>query len=267
MKSSFLLALLLAGVCSQAAAQSKPVRSVPRATGEEHLTNRSIIALTAAGLSADLITAKIATSSCVFDTSTNGLLALKQAKVDDTVIKAMLERGGSKGNKTAASTAKAANGKLPKLEMANYPYLRNSSTGAWSPLEKTLASFKAKPIAMGYGGIKFQYTLDGEKSTARFAPGDSVLFLLNTFGTALPEFTLYQAKREKGKRVALGAKVKAMGTSAEEGGDVLTFNVLPAGNGVFRLVPGKKLPAGEYLFVGKPGANTITMDAYAFGID
>jgi hypothetical protein len=64
----------------------------------------------------------------------------------------------------------------------------------------------------------------------------------------------------------VGAKVGGM-SGLNSGQDVLTFNILPVGNGVFRLVPSKKLPPGEYFFAGKPIGNVMTVDAYAFGVD
>lgn len=54
------------------------------------ITNQDIITLTRAGLPPNVIITKITTSEHQFDTSVNALLALKAAKVDDTVISAML---------------------------------------------------------------------------------------------------------------------------------------------------------------------------------
>lgn len=262
MKKFLLAGVLLAGLSlSSAYAQSK---SKPAAA--ETLTNRSVIALTAAGLSPDIIVAKIASSATSFDLSTNGLLALKQSKVSDAVLKAMLEKPSGRAGAPAGSATPPTSGKLPKLDIANHPYLHNKQTGAWSPLEKATSSMKSKMIAMGYGGVKFLFQILNEKSPTRLAATDSAVFLINTFGTAIPEFVLYQAKPEKGGRAAVGSKVGGM-SGLSSGQDALTFNVLPVSNGIFRLVPSKKLFPGEYFFAGKPVGNVMTVDAYAFGID
>jgi hypothetical protein len=54
------------------------------------LTNADVIAMVKAGLSADVVIAKIESSPTAFDTSTDGLVALGEARVPDSVIKAMM---------------------------------------------------------------------------------------------------------------------------------------------------------------------------------
>jgi hypothetical protein len=56
----------------------------------EVLDNAAVIRLVAAGLSADVVVLKIERSGGAFDTSTDGLIALKNAHVPDGVIRAML---------------------------------------------------------------------------------------------------------------------------------------------------------------------------------
>ena len=267
MKRFFTSALLLAGACSNYCHAQAKVTHPAKATAAhaETLTNSGVIALTGAGLSPELIVAKMESSACTFDLSTNGLVALKKAGVNDAVLQAMMSRGSGKVGSTAKPKPGPTTNKAPKLEIANHPYFRNSS-GAWNPLEKATSSLKSKMVAMGYGGVKMLFQIPNEKSPSRFIATDSTTFLINTFGTSMPEFVLYQAKLEKGNRAAVGAKVGGL-SGVSSGQDVITFNVLPVGNGIFRLVPSKKLPPGEYFFAGKPVGNVMTVDAYAFGVD
>ena len=111
------------------------------------------------------------------------------------------------------------------------------------------------------------YQIPEEKSTIRLAAADSLSFLINTFGSGVPELVLYHAKSENGKRAVVGTQIKSMGGGASAGQDNLNFNVLSVGNGIFRLVPAKKLPPGEYFFSNKSVSNGSTVDAYAFGVD
>ena len=60
------------------------------ARGEE-LTNADVLALHRAGISGDVIVQKISTSRASFDVSTAALIALKDARVPDSVITAMLQ--------------------------------------------------------------------------------------------------------------------------------------------------------------------------------
>jgi ankyrin repeat protein len=59
---------------------------------EEVLNNAAIIELHKMGLGEDVITAKIKIANCGFDLSLEGLKSLKAAGVQDTVIKAMIEK-------------------------------------------------------------------------------------------------------------------------------------------------------------------------------
>jgi hypothetical protein len=60
---------------------------------QDVLQNQDIIDLVKAGLDDATILAKIGGSKCQFDTSTNGLIKLKQSKVSAAVIKAMVGAG------------------------------------------------------------------------------------------------------------------------------------------------------------------------------
>jgi hypothetical protein len=55
------------------------------------LNNSDIVGLVKAGMSADIIIAKIKTSSCSFETSPAALKELKEAGVPDAVILAMVQ--------------------------------------------------------------------------------------------------------------------------------------------------------------------------------
>src|ERR1017187_10662847 len=61
------------------------------------LTNADVIQMVRAGISTAVIQAKIAASKTAFDTSTSALLELSKAKVPDSVVTAMIDRGRSSG--------------------------------------------------------------------------------------------------------------------------------------------------------------------------
>ena len=62
-------------------------------TASEVLDNAAVVRMVSAGLGADVIVLKIERSQGAFDTSADGLIALKDAHVPDAVIKAMLLKG------------------------------------------------------------------------------------------------------------------------------------------------------------------------------
>lgn len=231
----------------------------------EVLTNQKIISLVKAGLDKSIILTTINTAEGQFDLSTTGLINLKTQKVPDEVIAAMQEkqtppkRQASTPNDTKPNIP--ASGKTPKVELINQLYTLNSAGNKIEPLDKGTANmgFKASLI-----GTTAQYEIEGMKAVCRKAAGDSLLFVVNTGGSA-PEFVLYKAKIQKSKRVAVS--MIARPTGAKSGNNTISCNMISTGGGVFKLVPSIKLEKGEYFFAAKPVGSANSIDAYAFGID
>lgn len=269
------IALLLIGAAtyplySQTKTTSKTTsgKSVAATTNaqSETLTNKNIIALHNASLNAEMIISKIESSPCKFDLSTNSLIELKKAGVRDEVIEAMMDK--SKGEKIATekSETNKLEGKVSQVEIINHPYYYNEASSTLKPLEKTVSSISTKYIALGYGGVRFQYEIQGEASSIRLSQAESVSFLINTTGTTLPELVLYKVKPEKGKRNAVAMQAKALG-GMKSGDNVMVFNTASVSNGIYKITPAQKLEPGEYFFAGKPVTGSTTIDVYTFGID
>ena len=89
----FFLSLMSAGQAPRAASQNK-------LTADKRLTNQQILEMAKAGLSAEIIVAKIEGSSCEFDTSPPALTEMKTAGVPDAVILAMV-KGEKRSDKEA----------------------------------------------------------------------------------------------------------------------------------------------------------------------
>jgi len=91
---------------AQSAGAPKPAATKPAAKpAPAAMTNRDVIALVKAKISDDIIITKIRQSKTRFDTSTDGLVALKQAGVSDQLIAVMVTAGSS--GDAAGSTAAA----------------------------------------------------------------------------------------------------------------------------------------------------------------
>src|ERR1043166_7502399 len=78
------------------------------ATPEAPLSNADVIAMVHAGISADVIIAKITTTPTAFTTTTEALVALAEAKVPEAVIKAMLARTPAAPSTATTNTAPPA---------------------------------------------------------------------------------------------------------------------------------------------------------------
>ncbi|MBO9499365.1 MAG: hypothetical protein J7496_04190 [Novosphingobium sp.] len=76
--------------------------------GAETLTNEQVIRLSAAGLGDQVLIAKIRASDNAFDTSTEGLLALRRKGVPNAVIAEMIAAGSREGKAAALRTSASA---------------------------------------------------------------------------------------------------------------------------------------------------------------
>jgi hypothetical protein len=95
---------------------------------QQALTNDSVIKLVKAGLSDDLIVSTINASPGTYDTSANGLIALKSAKASDKVVTAIVTK----------ATAPAPAALPPVTPLAPLPATANpSATGVQAPAAPT----------------------------------------------------------------------------------------------------------------------------------
>ncbi|HUD57761.1 MAG TPA: hypothetical protein VMR02_21210 [Terracidiphilus sp.] len=115
--------------------------SSPLLIAQQAMTNDSVIKLVKAGLSDDLIVTTINASPANYDTSANGLIALKGAGVSDKVLSAIVVKssGGAPAS-SPAPTAPASNGLPAGIDEIGV-YYKNKS-GAWVALMPEVVNFK-----------------------------------------------------------------------------------------------------------------------------
>src|SRR5687768_207852 len=103
----------------------------------ETLTNASVVEMSRAGLPADLILKKIGSSRAAFDVSAPGLIELKKAGIDDSIIAFMMER-----HETMQGPA---TGRVPVTPVAYSESVAPSEKPSQSPLTsaKTIAFKKS----------------------------------------------------------------------------------------------------------------------------
>ena len=138
----------------------KPLASGP-ATPSQELTNSDILELVAVKLPDSVILAKIQSSVCTFDMSTDELVRLKQAGVSDTILQAMV----SIGSQPAEAPLPAAEPEVPapSAETTSTPaisvegtveaFLMAANQGSYSEAE-TYCSSSMKNLMAKHGGLK-----------------------------------------------------------------------------------------------------------------
>lgn len=111
----------------------------PILLAQQALNNDGVIKLVKAGLSESLIIDTINASPASYDTTANGLVALKTAGVSDKVIAAIVMKAAGVAAPPVASAS--SNNGLPSGIDEVGVYYRNKS-GAWTPLLPEIVNFK-----------------------------------------------------------------------------------------------------------------------------
>lgn len=132
------LAVLFLAICPLLTAQ------------QQAMNNTSVIKLVKAGLADDLIVSTINATPGAYDTSANGLIALKQAGATDKVVAAIvLKRAGAAPVPSApvpsAPPAPASTADAPALPPAvnNVGFYYRDAAGSWQPVSAELVNFAA----------------------------------------------------------------------------------------------------------------------------
>jgi hypothetical protein len=114
----------------------------PLLIAQQSMNNDAVIKLVKAGLSDDLIVSTVNASPGAYDTSANGLIALKTAGASDKVVTAIvLKASGAAPVAAASMQPPAATSGLPQGIDEVGIYLKDKS-GAWVPLMPEIVNFK-----------------------------------------------------------------------------------------------------------------------------
>ncbi len=117
---------------------------VPVLLAQQTLNNDTVIKMVKAGLSDDVVITTINASPGHYDTSADGLIALKSSGASDKIISAIMVRASS-GSPAAApagsSATPAATASVPSGHR-RYRGLAKDKSGAWAPMMPEIVNFK-----------------------------------------------------------------------------------------------------------------------------
>jgi hypothetical protein len=282
------IALLLLAACSFLAAQ-------------QVMNNDSVVKLVKAGLSDDLIVTTINGSPGAYDTSTDGIIALKTAGASDKVIGAIIAKAAAPATPApgpAPSTASAGtNPDDPNAphEAGIYFYIANGAGPKMTELEpsdysqgKTGGMF-ASAMTYGIAKAKTKAVLRGAHANARVTDPNAVFYFYfeqqaaglsqasSPFGgTSTPnEYTLLKFDVKSDTRETVIGKFNAYGASGGvDDKAVVPYTYEKLRPGVYKVTMKSPLERGEYGFVSTGG--TVVAGPYAastnsrvfdFGVD
>jgi hypothetical protein len=238
------------------------------------LTNDDIVKMVQAKLGDDVAIAKIKSSACKFDTSTDALIKLKQEGVSDAVLAAMAGCGANIGSPVSAPAASPP----PDPNDPNSPhdsgiyYVRQNPGGRrMTELEPTVYSQGKSggmfTSAMTYGikKMKWKAVVSGSRATIRivesrptfyfyFEGKGSGLSNVGAFaafaGASSPnEFILGKMESKKDSREMVVGQVGAFGASTgTRSQDAIAVDFEKVAAGIYKVQPRSDMEPGEYCF-------------------
>lgn len=266
---------LLAGVLLMASL----LAADPNLAAQQSLDNSSVLKLIKAGLSDDLIVTTINASPGKYDTSANGLVALKKGGASDKVITAIVTKanggpvaasgsapagGGSTfiGSQPAggaaglpagvAPAAGASTGVPPEVDSVGV-YYQDQATGSWQEVGAEVVNFKTggvvKHIASA-GIIKGDMNgmIGGIRSKlALHAPANFIFYVPE--GRAPGEYQLLKLRLNNTSREF---RASTGGVAHESGGavrDTIDYSVKKIAPRIYAITLGGDLVKGEYGFL------------------
>lgn len=282
-----LLAIVLMALC-------------PLLSAQQALNNDSVIKLVKAGLSDDLIVSTINASPGTYDTSANGLIALKAAGVSDKVVAAVVTKATAQAPTSAAMALIPPPAAVPTSDPDNPAaphevgvYIFSDRFPAGAKMIMLKPSFYTEKIASGgalsgmtYGltKVKNKDVVSGAHANIRITDSQPTFYFYFedvsamsnshaslTFGPSLGyastpiEYVLRKFDIKKDTReVVLFSRSAYSGPGAIEDNGATGFVYTKLRPGVFKVTLNAPLSPGEYGFVDTGGTNKSVFD---FGKD
>jgi len=221
----------------------------------KRLTNRDIIDMVSLGLSDDVIIAKIRSingaDGLKFDTSVEGLKALKAAKVSDAVIKVMINPVPQTSMVIAAAPV-ALDPNLPPPEVGVY-----WKDGATFVLIQGQAISQAKVggragsfLTYGMGGQHWDAYLNGPTSSNHVKERQPVFYFYVPEGTSAADYALIKLEKKGDRRefqIGTFGGISG-GKSGVKKDKEIPFKSEHVGLRTYKITLGSNLQAGEYAF-------------------
>lgn len=244
--------------------------------GEEVLTNDSVITLFKAGLSSTIIVNKIRSSKTNFNTSTDELIRLKQARIPDDVVAAMFDatnRRSASTSTTGAGDATKGDPNDPNAAHEAGIYLLQTVDGKQKMLQlepsvskqqKTGGIWKST-LTYGIAKVKFKAALNGKTAAVQISEARPVFYFyfevknsgLSTssyFATNPNEFSLVKFDVKSHTREVTVSQANVFGAQSgtmDKAARAFTYEKIAPG--VYKVTLQEDLTDGEYGFYNAAG--------------
>ena len=249
----------------------------PLLVAQQALNNDSIIKLVKAVLSDDLIVSTINASPGIYNTSTDGIIALKTAGVSDKVIAAVVTKANAPI--AAAPTADDPNDPASPHEPGLYMMLNGPGGKPNMVLLERTASTNER-VAMGFFSRPIKAKIPGLRATLRTSESRPVIYMYFPAGSGFShtgspsQFALLTFDSKKDHRETEIGKLKPVANNtlmAVMGFDqskIIKTTAEKVSPNVFKVTPDTELPPGEYAFIAASElSESEPATIFDFGVD
>ena len=243
------------------------------------MTNDDVVKMVKAGLDEAIIVSSIQNSQPKFDTSSDGLIALTDAKVPKAIVTAIIERASGK---VAMPTASAGEPSASAVEPMSPSDVLLIAGGGEKLLQYSKLQIRTAARGMGFGGVASYCVIHGAKAGTRIT-NKQPEFLLCIPERAQPagavELVNFAIRKNGTREVMTGGGYASYSTGFPPDRVVaLKYEradqaKAPRGFVLYRAIPQKPLVAGEYAVVVNSNEALAAMvptaggSCYDFGVD
>lgn len=227
----------------------------PLLIAQQPLNNEAVVKLVRAGLSDDLIISTVNASPGTYDTSTDGLIALKTAGVSDKVVSALVLKGAGVAPVPAAGISGAGSALPPGVDDVGVYY--KDKSGAWVALLPEVVNFKTGGVLKNLasaGMVKGDINghINGSKARASLTfPVTLAVYVPE--GTAISEYQLLRLHPNSNSREFRSVTGGVLHVSGGATRDLLDFQSEKIAPRLYKITMQSALGKGEYGLL-PPGA-------------
>lgn len=259
---------------------------------QDTLTNKNIIELSKAGMGKKLIIDAIDNSVCKFNVGINDLLELKNLKIDEDIISAMINKAKGKSNSENATSGNSNNNPLYALTSGIYYF--EDATGQYKEIEAStfsqskqgsglltsmtygLAKTKQKAVLsgskanmqIGINTPSFYFVFDKEKGSLNES---SQFFISATNPNQFVLVRLNIPSNKKSRELITGSyNLYQGGATGIDDSQKILFKFEKVAQGIYKVHTEQPLQKGEYCFLYAAGAasagSTPIQRVFDFGV-
>jgi hypothetical protein len=245
-----------------------PLSADDGATVKRRLTNQDVIAMVSSGISEDVILAKIraasaaGSSSTNFDTSVDGLKALKAANVPDAVVKAMIDPAPAAPTVVSLAGPATLNPDLPPPEIG--VYWKDGSKFVFiqgqAVSQSKVGGRAANVFTYGLKQVHWDAFVNGPTSNNRVRELRPVFYVYVPDGASAADYVLLRLTKKGDRReFQIGTFGGWLGgSSGPDRGKEIAFRSEHVGIRVYRMSLSSDLKPGEYAFFMATGQQSAT---------